>query len=94
MADPVTLRSERMMGFFDRVFTRTFAGSFSALRVAHWGEPDCPPGTPVIVLERLTSVDGVPTCLWTTYLRREDGLKAAAVTSQGDSYELLEMALG
>jgi GntR family transcriptional regulator len=55
---------------------------------------ELPPGTPVLVLERLTSVDGVPTCLWTTYLRREDGLKAAAVTSQGDSYELLEMALG
>ncbi|MDX6227821.1 MAG: GntR family transcriptional regulator [Frankiales bacterium] len=52
------------------------------------------PGTTVMVLERLTSVDGVPTCLWTTYLRREDGLKAAAVSSQGDSYELLQTALG
>ncbi len=43
---PVALRSERMMAFFNVAFTRTFSGSFSALRVAHWGEPVCPPGAP------------------------------------------------
>jgi len=48
--NPVVLRSERMMGFFDVAFSRTFAGSFGALRVANWGEPQCPPGRPVIIL--------------------------------------------
>jgi len=47
---PVALRSERMMAFFNVAFTRTFSGSFSALRVAHWGEPACPPGRPAIIL--------------------------------------------
>lgn len=47
---PVTLRSERMMAFFDIAFTRTFAGSFSGLRIAHWGEPKLPEGRPAIIL--------------------------------------------
>lgn len=38
------------MAFFNIAFTRTFSGSFSALRVAHWGEPQCPTGRPVIIL--------------------------------------------
>ncbi|MEI6161363.1 MAG: lysophospholipid acyltransferase family protein [Roseococcus sp.] len=50
LTSPVALRSERMMAFFNIAFTRTFSGSFSALRVAHWGEPQCPPGRPVIIL--------------------------------------------
>jgi len=52
------------------------------------------PGDPVVLLERLTSVDGVPTCLWTTYLRREDGLAVAATACSGDGLELIERALG
>ena len=47
---PVELRSERFMAFFNIAFTRTFSGSFSALRIAHWGEPQAPSGRPVIIL--------------------------------------------
>jgi GntR family transcriptional regulator len=52
------------------------------------------PGDAVLVLERLTSIDGVPTCLWTSYLRRDEGLRVAATPCDGDGYELLEAALG
>jgi GntR family transcriptional regulator len=51
-------------------------------------------GEPVLVLERLTTVDGVPTCLWTTYLRLDDGLRVAGTMCDGDGYELIEQALG
>jgi GntR family transcriptional regulator len=51
-------------------------------------------GDPVLVLERLTIVDGVRTCLWTTYLRPEDGRKVAATSSGGDGFQLIEQALG
>jgi 1-acyl-sn-glycerol-3-phosphate acyltransferase len=47
---PVEARSERMMAFFNIAFSRTFAGHFSALRVAHWGEPVLPEGRPGIIL--------------------------------------------
>lgn len=47
---PVVLRSERMMAFFNVAFSRTFAGHFTALRVAHWGEPALPEGRPAIIL--------------------------------------------
>lgn len=47
---PVALRSERMMAFFQVAFTRTFQGSFTALRVAKWGLPQVPPGRPAIIL--------------------------------------------
>lgn len=47
---PVELRSERMMAFFNVAFTRTFTGSFTALRIAHWGEPQAPAGRPAIIL--------------------------------------------
>lgn len=47
---PVDLRSDRMMAFFNVAFTRAFAGSFSALRIAHWGEPRLPEGRPAIIL--------------------------------------------
>jgi GntR family transcriptional regulator len=52
------------------------------------------PGELVLVLERLTTVDGVPTCLWTTYLRLDDGLRVADTACDGDGYELIEQALG
>lgn len=47
---PVALRSERMMGFFEVAFTRTFASAFTALRVPHWGLPAAPEGRPAILL--------------------------------------------
>jgi 1-acyl-sn-glycerol-3-phosphate acyltransferase len=49
-ASPVALRSERMMRFFEVAFTRTFAGSFTALRVPHWGLPHVPEGRPAVIL--------------------------------------------
>jgi GntR family transcriptional regulator len=52
-----------------------------------------PAGESVLVLERLTSVDGVPTCLWTTYMRRSEGAAVVAVERQCDSFELIEAAL-
>jgi 1-acyl-sn-glycerol-3-phosphate acyltransferase len=39
-----------MMAFFQVAFTRTFQGSFTALRVAKWGLPQVPPGRPAIIL--------------------------------------------
>jgi len=48
--DPVALRSERAMAFFNVAFTHSFSGSFGALRVPHWGLPDHPPGRPLVVL--------------------------------------------
>jgi 1-acyl-sn-glycerol-3-phosphate acyltransferase len=47
---PVALRSERMMAFFEVAFTRSFAASFTALRVPQWGMPAAPAGRPAIVL--------------------------------------------
>ncbi|WP_037301808.1 lysophospholipid acyltransferase family protein [Rubritepida flocculans] len=47
---PVALRSERMMRFFEVAFTRSFAASFTALRVARWGLPAAPEGRPAIIL--------------------------------------------
>lgn len=48
--DPVALRSERMMRFFDVAFTRTFAGSFQALRVPERAMPDYAPARPLVLL--------------------------------------------
>lgn len=47
---PVALRSERMMGFFEVAFTRSFSAAFTALRVPHWGLPQAPEGRPAIIL--------------------------------------------
>lgn len=69
MEDPVTLRSERMLGFFEIAFTRTFAGSFQALRVAKRAEADYPRDTPLILLANHPSWwDGV---LFMLLLRRQ-----------------------
>jgi GntR family transcriptional regulator len=51
-------------------------------------------GDAVLVLERLTTVDGVPTCLWTSYLRLDDGLRVAGTACDGDGFQLIEKALG
>lgn len=48
--DPVALRSERWMAFFNVAFTHSFSGSFGALRVPHWGLPDYPAGRPLVML--------------------------------------------
>lgn len=48
--NPVALRSERAMAFFNVAFTQSFSGSFGALRVPHWGVPDYPSGRPLVVL--------------------------------------------
>lgn len=51
-------------------------------------------GAPLVVLPRLTVVDGAPTCLWDTFVPRETGLRLAASPSAGDTYELFREALG
>lgn len=38
------------MGFFQVAFTRTFAASFTALRVPRWGLPALPDGRPAVIL--------------------------------------------
>ena len=50
-------------------------------------------GDAVLVLERLTTVDGLPICLWTSYLRLDDGLRVAHTEGGGDGFELIEKAL-
>jgi 1-acyl-sn-glycerol-3-phosphate acyltransferase len=47
--DPVALRSERHVAFFDFAFTRFFGKSMRAMRVARWGLPEVPPGAPLVV---------------------------------------------
>lgn len=39
-----------MLRFFDWAFLRHFSGSFSALRLARWGEPQAAAGRPLIIL--------------------------------------------
>lgn len=48
-ADPVALRSERHVGFFDFAFTRFFGRFMRAMRVAEWGLPQVPPGVPLVI---------------------------------------------
>ena len=48
--DPVALRSERAMAFFNVAFTHSFAGHFGALRVPHWGLSERAPGRPLVIL--------------------------------------------
>ena len=48
--DPVALRSERAMAFFNVAFMQSFSGSFGALRVPLWGVPAYPSGRPLVIL--------------------------------------------
>lgn len=51
MSNPVALRSERHLRFFDRVFARFFARHMRALRVQRRAPlPPLPEGTPVVVV--------------------------------------------
>ncbi|MCW8085866.1 lysophospholipid acyltransferase family protein [Sabulicella glaciei] len=47
--DPVALRDERFVRFFDRAFSRFFARRMRALRVARWGMPEAPEGVPLVI---------------------------------------------
>ncbi|HYF07498.1 MAG TPA: lysophospholipid acyltransferase family protein [Acetobacteraceae bacterium] len=47
--DPVALRSERHLAFFERAFTRFFRRHMRALRLPPWGLPALPAETPVVV---------------------------------------------
>ncbi|CAH0308871.1 hypothetical protein ROS9278_04844 [Roseomonas sp. CECT 9278] len=48
--DPVALRSERHLAFFDFAFTRFTRRHMRAVRVARWGVPDLPQGAPAVIL--------------------------------------------
>jgi len=48
--DPVALRSERHLAFFDIMFTRFFRAHMRALRVARWGQPAIPAGAPAVIV--------------------------------------------
>jgi len=48
--DPVALRSERLLGFFDFAFTRVFRRHMRALRMPPWGMPQAAAGAPLVVL--------------------------------------------
>jgi 1-acyl-sn-glycerol-3-phosphate acyltransferase len=48
-ADPVALRSERHLAFFDLAFTRFFRRHMRGLRVPPWGMPVLAEGRPVVV---------------------------------------------
>lgn len=47
--DPVALRSERHLDFFNIAFTRFFRTHMRALRVAQWGMPEVPRGAPAVI---------------------------------------------
>ena len=70
--DPVALRSERYIAFFDRAFTRFFRTHMHALRVARWGMPELPRGAPVVVFANHPSWwDGVAVMLLQRRLMRD-----------------------
>jgi 1-acyl-sn-glycerol-3-phosphate acyltransferase len=47
--DPVTLRSERHLDFFNLAFTRFTQKHKRAVRVAKWGMPEVPRGAPAVI---------------------------------------------
>jgi len=47
--DPVALRSERHLDFFNLAFTRFTRKHMRAVRVARWGMPDVPRGAPAVI---------------------------------------------
>jgi 1-acyl-sn-glycerol-3-phosphate acyltransferase len=47
--DPVALRSERHLDFFNLAFTRFTQKHMRAVRVANWGMPEVPRGAPAVI---------------------------------------------
>jgi 1-acyl-sn-glycerol-3-phosphate acyltransferase len=47
--DPVALRSERHLDFFNMAFTRFTRKHMRAVRIAHWGLPQVPHGAPAVI---------------------------------------------
>lgn len=47
--DPVLLRSERHLDFFNFVFKRFTRKHLRAVRIAQWGHPDIPRGAPAVI---------------------------------------------
>ncbi len=47
--DPVTLRSERHLDFFNFMFTRFTRTHMRAVRIAKWGTPRVPEGAPAVI---------------------------------------------
>lgn len=47
--DPVALRSERHLDFFNLAFTRFTQKHMRAVRIAHWGRPEIPRGAPAVI---------------------------------------------
>lgn len=47
--DPVVLRSERHLDFFNFMFTRFTRRHMRAVRIAHWGMPEIPRGAPAVI---------------------------------------------
>ncbi len=70
--DPVPLRSERYIAFFDLAFTRFFRRHMRAARVARWGLPQIPAGAPAVIFANHPSWwDGVAVMLLGRRLLRE-----------------------
>jgi hypothetical protein len=51
-------------------------------------------GEPLLVISRLTVVDGSPTCLWDTFIPEKKGLPLIASSSSLDFFEMLHEAFG
>jgi 1-acyl-sn-glycerol-3-phosphate acyltransferase len=70
--DPVALRSERHLAFYDIAFTRFFRTHMRALRIARWGRPAVPAGAPAVVFANHPSWwDGVAFMLLQRRLLRD-----------------------
>jgi 1-acyl-sn-glycerol-3-phosphate acyltransferase len=70
--DPVALRSERWIAFFDLAFTRFARRHMRALRVARWGLPQVPRGAPAVIFANHPSWwDGVACMLLSRRLLKD-----------------------
>jgi len=88
--DPVALRSERHIAFFDFAFTRFFRTHMRALRLARWGRPEAAAGTPAVVFANHPSWwDGVAFMLLNRSLTKDRPLFTPMAAWALDKYAFM-----
>jgi len=88
--DPVALRSERHIAFFDFAFTRFFRTHMRALRLARWGRPEAAAGAPAVVFANHPSWwDGVAFMLLNRSLTKDRPLFTPMAAWALDKYAFM-----